>query len=76
VPFSVGGGGAGSPSRLTQCGLDRGLPPYQVAYLDPSSRLVTTDIGRKLGAGVPLLSGKELSPRLTQSRLGRGLPPY
>jgi len=35
--------GAGSPlgPHLTQCGLGRGLPLYQV-YLDPSNRLATT----------------------------------
>ena len=36
-------------------------------------RLVTIDMGRKLGA-VPLLG--EQDPHVTQCRLGRGLPPY
>jgi len=36
--------------HLAQCGVGRGLLPYQVAsYLDPSSRLATADMGRKLG---------------------------
>jgi len=35
--------------HLIHCGLGRGLPPYQVAYLDPSSRLATTDMRRQLG---------------------------
>jgi len=46
-------------------------------YLDPSSRLATTDMGRKFGGGAvsPFWKG-ELSPHLTQCCLGRGLPPY
>jgi len=94
--------------RLIQCGLGRGLLPYQVAsssiqpktawwwvcplfwgqlgphrtqspwaeayihtkcHLSPSSRLATTDIGRKLGACASLGEGK-LGPYLTQSRVG------
>jgi len=43
--------------------------------LDPSSRLATMDIGRKLGNGVPLFTG-ELGPHVTQCGLGRGLPEY
>ena len=53
-----------------------------VAYTDKSSaiaemgdRLTTINIGRKVGAAVPLSMG-ELGPHLTQCRLGRGLPPY
>jgi len=38
-------------------------------------RLATTDMGRKMGAAVPLSAG-ELGPHLTQCRLGRGRPPY
>ena len=37
-------------------------------------RLATIDIGRKVGAAVPLFV-EELGPQLTQCRLGRGLPP-
>jgi len=37
-------------------------------------RLATIDMGRKVGAAVPL-SG-QLGPHLTQCRLGRGLPSY
>ena len=49
--------------HLTQCRLERSIPPYQVvAYTDASSRLATTDMGRKLGGGwsIPLL--RELGP--------------
>jgi len=61
--------------RLKQCGLDRGLLPYEWR-LHPSSRLATTDMGQTLGGvGVPFFWG-ELGPHRTQSRLGRGLPPY
>jgi len=42
-------------------------------HLSPSSRLATTDIGRKLGGCVPL-GERELGPHLTMSR-SRGLPP-
>jgi len=42
--------------HLTQCGLDRGLPPYQVAFY-PSSSLATTDMGQKLWETVPLCGG-------------------
>ena len=67
-------------SRLTQCGLGRGLLPYHVAssstqpfghnrHLDPSSPSAATDMGQKLGA-VPLWKGAGspsntmLSPKL------------
>ena len=55
--------------HLTQSGL--GHTQWQ---LDPSSRLATIDMGRKVGA-LPLFRG-ELGPHLTQCRLGRGLPHY
>ena len=58
-----GGGGAVVPLsrelglRLVQCGLGRGLLPYQVAS-HPSSHLATIDIGQKLsGVGVPFFWG-------------------
>ena len=41
--------------HVAQCGLGRGLPPYQVTYLDPSSRLTTIDMGRNWGRLCPLL---------------------
>jgi len=48
-------------------------------HIDPSSRLATIDIGRKLGAAllcpVPLFLGG-MGPHLTQRGLGRGLPLY
>ena len=45
-------------------------------HLDPSRRLATTNMGRKLGA-VPFLGEGELGPRdLAQYGLSRGLPPY
>jgi len=49
------------------------LPPN----LDPSSRLATTGMGRKLGRRVrPLFLEAELGLHLTQCRLGRGLSQY
>jgi len=40
-------------------------------------RLVTTDMGRKLGGMCPLfLGGEEAGSHLTQCGLSRGLPPY
>jgi len=36
--------------RLVQCGLGRGLLPYQ-ARLHPSTHLATIDMGQKLGEG-------------------------
>jgi len=38
-------------------------------HLSPSSRLATTNIGRKLGDCAPF-GERELGPHLTQSRLG------
>jgi len=43
-------------------------------HLSPSSRLTTTDIGRKLGLCAMLIY--DLGPHLTQFRVGRGLAPY
>jgi len=44
-------------------------------HIDPSSRLATTDMGRKLWRAVPLLGGGSwLGPHLTQCGRGRGLP--
>jgi len=45
-------------------------------HLDPSSRLATTDIGRKLGAVPPFWRKGELGPHLAQCGMGQGLPPY
>ena len=59
--------------HLTQYRLGRGLPPYQVD-LDPSSRLATTDMGRKLEGLYPFWG--KLGPYLTQCGLDRCLPPY
>ena len=63
-----------------------GLVVYSVAWaeaylhtkwhLDPSTRLATIDMGRKLGAVFRFFRWEEQGPHLTQSRLGRGLPPY
>ena len=64
--------------RLIQCGLGRGLLPYQVApssnqwHLDASSRLATIKMGRKLGA-CPLFGGGKLGPHLAQCGLDQGL---
>ena len=45
------------------------------AVAEMGDRLVTIDMGRKLGA-VPFFLGGELGPHLTQSRLCRGLHLY
>jgi len=45
------------------------------AVADMGDRLATIDMGRKVGADVPL-SIEDLGPNLTQCGLGRGLPPY
>ena len=44
--------------------------------LQPSSRLATIDMDRKLGSVPPFLGGGELGLHLTQGRVGRGVPPY
>jgi len=63
--------------HLTQCSLGRDLHPYQVpCHLDPSGRMATIDIGRKVGECCSPLGVGELGIRLTQCRLGRCLPPY
>jgi len=49
--------GEGLGPHLAQCGMDQDPPLCQV-HLDPSSRLATTDMGRKLGRGLRLLFGK------------------
>jgi len=64
----------------------RGLPSNTVSWaeaylhtkwhLDASSRLATTEMGRKLGRGLCPLLERGRGPYLTQSRLGQGLPPY
>jgi len=72
-PF-FGGRGQLRP-HLAQCGLGRGLYIRTKWHVDPSSRLVTIDTGRKLGA-LPPFCGEELDLHLTQCRLGRGVPPY
>jgi len=59
--------------RLAQCGLDQG---HAKCHLDPSSRLATIDMGRKLGRGSDPFWEGGLGPHLTQCRLGQGLPPY
>jgi len=70
VPFFLGV--AGSPSNTKWPGLRPTSIPSGI-YLSPSSRLATTDIGRKLGA-VPREG--ELGPHPTQCQVGRGLPLY
>jgi len=52
------------------------LFPYKSsAVAEMGDRLATIDMGRKVGAAVPLSVG-ELGPHLIQCHLGRGLPPY
>jgi len=59
--------GGGLSSRLAQCDLDQGLL-HAKFRLDPSSRLATMDMDRKLGRRLHPLFGKgELGPHLTQS---------
>jgi len=59
--------------HLTQCGLGRDLPPYQVASwsIQPFGH---NRHGPKIEGAVPLWGG-QLGPHLTQCRLGRRLPP-
>jgi len=45
------------------------------AAVEMGDRSATIDMGRKVGADVPLSVG-ELGPHLTQCGLGRGLAPY
>jgi len=72
VPLSVGGG-AGSPFNT----MWPGRTTSTKSHLDPSSRLVTTDMGRKLWSCDPFLrGGEELGLHLTQCRLSRGIRPY
>jgi len=60
---------------LTQCGLGRGLPLYQVASscIQPFSH---NRHGPKTGELCLFYGGGELGPHLTQRRHGQGLPPY
>ena len=46
---------------------------YAKCHLDPSNRLATIDMGRKLGA-LPPFWGWKLRPYLMQRGHGRGLP--
>jgi len=64
VPLSGGERG----SHLTQCGLRRSSKAK--GHLDPSSRLATTDMGRKLGGCAPSLAG-QLGSHPTQCGQGR-----
>jgi len=67
APFS---GGAGSPSNT----MSPAPRPYLRTkwHLDPSSRLATIVMSRRVGPAVPF-RGEELGPHLTQCRLGRDL---
>jgi len=70
-------GGAGSPSNAVAP--DPRLATSVVCTmwdLEPSSRLATIDMGRKVGAVVPLSGKGKLGRHLTQCGLGRGLPQY
>jgi len=71
VPPFLGEGERGT--HLTQCRLGRGLRTKW--HLTPSSRLATTNIGRKFGDCASLGEG-ELGPHLRQCRVSRGLSPY
>jgi len=59
--------------RLVQCGLGRGLLPYQAA-LHPPSHLATTDMGQKLGGGgYAFFLGVAVSTSNTMSRRPRSI---
>jgi len=74
-PF--GGKGDGSLSNAVWSGGQADAYLHAKFHLDPSSRLATTDMGRKLRGGLCPFFGKvELGPHLTQCGLGRGLPAY
>jgi len=66
--MTLSGGGSGTPSNTTSPGA-RFTSFYHRTkwYLDPSSRLATIDIGRKLGGAVPFLMGGAESPSNTKS---------
>jgi len=80
VPFFLGVAGSQLPTEHKVTWAEAYL--HTKWHLSPSSRLATTDIGRKLGA-VPLgfrergagscahLGDEELGPHLTQCRIGR-----
>jgi len=53
--------------HLIECRFCRGLPPYQVHITEPTSRLATKDLGRKLVGAVPLCG--ELGAHLTQCKI-------
>ena len=59
--------------RLAQCGVSRGLLPYQAASssIQPFGR---NRYGPKIGRGSVPLWGGELGPHLIQCGQGRGLP--
>jgi len=60
--------------RVIQCGLSRGLLPYQVVSL-PIQPFGHNRHEPKTGGSCAPFRG-ELRPHLTQRRLGRGLSPY
>ena len=64
----------GQDPLLTQRCLGRGIYTRTTWHLDPSNRLNTIDMGRKLV--LPFFFWGERGPNLTQFRLGRDLPPY
>ena len=68
--FEIGFTMSDTPIQKEQRGV--GFPFNTMWYLDPSSHLATTDMGRKLRP-VPFLG--ELDAQLTQCGRGRGLPP-
>jgi len=62
------GGGLGP--NLSQCNVAWADAYVCIkCHLDPSSRLATTDVGRKLGDSVPFWGREERGPHLTQCRL-------
>jgi len=67
-------GAAGSPSNAMSPVAETYLPTKW--HLDPSSRLATTDMGRKLGGCCAAFFVGELRSHLIQCGMGRGLSPY
>jgi len=62
--------------RLIQCGLGRGLLPYQVASSSMQPFGHKINMGQKLGGGGCALCSGGSWVTIEHSRLGRGLPLY
>jgi len=78
VPLSVGAAGSASNTMSPAWAKDYFHMIPIKWHLDPSSRLATIDMGRKIGVvrGCARFGGGQLGPHLTQCGLCRGLPSY